>query len=249
MPIKVIKLLLFHSDLTATVQGTKTKQLSAHVTAATSRTLNPPLSDTHSSAHITKDYPFLQGHHLIQCISMWNVNPNPENVHPTGLVSKAAQQKAEIRLEKASTTPCPRYPKQVGVCLGWEQSLLTPAPKSNKETAQLEEVIPDCLDRARVQEAEEKPMQHLLSQTHNVNLGPRPPRAFRLNAPSGVRWNKWDGRGGQWERERERGKPEGGGLKAVEMTEEAGLHGRGLNLGGGDYLRLLGLSVTPLHLF
>lgn len=32
---------------------------------------------------------------------------------------------------------------------------------------------------------------------------------------------------------RESGKMEGGGLKGVEMTEEAGLHGRGLNSGVG----------------
>lgn len=46
-----------------------------------------------------------------------------------------------------------------------------------------------------------------------------------------------------WERRivRESGKTEGGrgGLKGLEMTEEAGLHGRGLN-SGGDYCTLLG---------
>lgn len=74
------------------------------------------------------------------------------------------------------------------------------------------------------EQAERKP-------THNwftLNLRPGLPTAFRLNAPSGVRWNKWDERGGQRGREREE-KQRRGGLKGVELTVEAGLHGRRLN--------------------
>lgn len=42
--------------------------------------------------------------------------------------------------------------------------------------------------------------------------------------------------------ERDSGKAEGGGLRGGEMTGEAGLLGRGLNLEGGDYPTAVGTS-------
>lgn len=54
---------------------------------------------------------------------------------------------------------------------------------------------------------------------------------------------------GEEDSERESGKTEGGGLKGVEMTEEAGLHGRGLNLGGegGGSLHCWDLISSSLY--
>lgn len=37
--------------------------------------------------------------------------------------------------------------------------------------------------------------QQWLTQVHTLNLKLWLPTAFRLNAPSAVRWNKWDERG------------------------------------------------------
>lgn len=61
----------------------------------------------------------------------------------------------------------------------------------------------------------------LLAERRPLNMRPRLPTAVRLNALSGVRWNKVG-----WERESRQTK--GGGLKGIEMTKEAGLFGMGL---------------------
>lgn len=50
---------------------------------------------------------------------------------------------------------------------------------------------------------------------------------------------------GEEDSERESGKTEGGGLKGIEMTEEAGLHGMGLNLEGVVYVASCINSVAP----
>lgn len=86
-------------------------------------------------------------------------------------------------------------------------------------------VIPDFLEGGKIP-VSAGGADAALAHSHTNDL--RLPTALRLNAPSGVRWNKWDGRG-QWDSR----KTEGGGLKGVEMVGEAGSRDRGLHLWGG----------------
>ncbi len=62
------------------------RQQSAQVTAATSSTWHPPLSNTHSPAHITQITLFCRGT-ILSSVSLCGMctllkYPNPENVHP-----------------------------------------------------------------------------------------------------------------------------------------------------------------------
>lgn len=97
-------------------------------------------------------------------------------------------------------------------CRGWEQSLLNPPPQIPKHThthtkaaVQLVQVIPDFLEGAK-EKIRVKGNIHTTAGSLNnqMNMSPWLPAAFRLNAPSGVKWNKWDERGGHRETERER---------------------------------------------
>lgn len=70
---------------------------------------------------------------------------------------------------------------------GREQCRLTPTPHNNKEPAQLSQVIPNFLG-VRVPEGRGGTNAAVVhSHTRTLNLRPRLPTAFRLNAPSGVR--------------------------------------------------------------
>lgn len=89
-------------------------------------------------------------------------------------------------------------------------------------------VIPDFLEGGKIP-ASAVGRDAALARSHTNDL--RLPTAIQLNAPSGVRWNKWDGRG-RWDGR----KTQGGGLKGAEMAEEAGLL--------GDYI-CEGLSFSP----
>lgn len=134
--------------------------------------------------------------------------PNPNNVHPTLSSIKSYGRRTVVRSEKASTSQVPdqskdwRFRSPFLECV-WERDYVHwPTPtQRNRKAEQLERAIPDCPEASENPREQGKMQCSTDKLAHPYTLcirghGCLP--AFKLNAPSGVRWNKWDGKGGYW---------------------------------------------------